>query len=458
MLEMDFGKLNYVGTLLFKEYPSTVVYSSERKIPVIVEWIDVNDDDVDQFFLYETSIKSLKDYIDGKKTHLELIQTAINSNVWFFDNTIHEPRNIIKSKIKDIAKEYLPSSEAYFDNRDSTDTIEILNFFQQISQIKERTTKHPGIVIRPNKEFLELREAVADYRVLSDDDKGLEVYTKRINSELLRIHLNLNKYVNHGRAQTDILANTLIGLDDLYAELVTDNFKGKDRNIKIKKAKEKNRFNSIAHTEVVLTAAKSFSVYVRPMTGQTEFDFDDSNSSFRAAGEAIFREMLDVIEKTSSSEKIDAIKNKYNSNVFDKIKILAEHIKKNDLSIDIGYYSPVTNKGWDKNIDLLAADNIINSIEKSVIKHDRKFNVIGKFTALNCKTAHFTFLTNDEDEYTGYFDELIKESMANLNFVDFYKLVVSRVETKNISDAEYKNEDKVMAVTPYTEPKNSKRK
>ncbi len=122
--------LSFVGSILFKEYPSTLVYSYKNKSPYIVEWVDISDNGVDKYFIYNTSKDNLKKYFDRKISHKELILSAENGIVVFFEGKIEHPKNISMSGIEFINKEYLPSQESFFEKNDSDDIDKIISYFE----------------------------------------------------------------------------------------------------------------------------------------------------------------------------------------------------------------------------------------------------------------------------------------------------------------------------------------
>ncbi len=121
-IEFPFGTLEFVGTLLFTDYPSTVVYSDETDNPIIKEWVDCSDDNsINRFFTYKVEKENLKKFIEGTLSHLELIN--ISGNLVFEDVKEHTIRTFI---IPNIPKEYLPNADFYF--KEILD-IKIINYF-----------------------------------------------------------------------------------------------------------------------------------------------------------------------------------------------------------------------------------------------------------------------------------------------------------------------------------------
>jgi len=420
---LPFNNLSFVGNLLFKEYPSTVVYSDVNKSPFILEWVDVSETGLDKYFLYETSIDNLKRYLEKEISHYNLILEAKGGVAVFYDGSIEQPQNISVINIEFIDEDYLPSANTLFNKEDSEDLEEIYSYFSLRNYVV--------------KDELKLNVAV---------ERPIEYHSLKKNSELFRIHLNNNKYVGHGNAQTDVLGNTLIGFEDVYHELAIDSVQGKDRIIKLNK-KNKDAFESISNTEVVIREAASFSIYIRPKVSQIELNtsLDPNEPAQITTGETIFRSVLEVIHNTSTSDLIDSVKDKYNPAVFSKLKIFAEHIKKHDLVVDLDYYSPISAKKLTEKVDVVSANNILTTMAVTSISNNDTIHVIAKFEALHCKTGHFTITTNDEIEYTGYFDKKIRESMPTLNFIDLYTITIEVSQVKNIADSDFKTENIIVA-------------
>lgn len=122
--------LHFVGNLLFKEYPSTIVYSHDNSRPFIVEWVDEDSDGVDVFFIYESTKEILKQYIEGEICHLELIKKAKNGITVFFNGTVEKPENRLMSDVMLINEDYLPSKKNYFDKGNSEDIDKIVSYFE----------------------------------------------------------------------------------------------------------------------------------------------------------------------------------------------------------------------------------------------------------------------------------------------------------------------------------------
>lgn len=128
-----------VGNILFKEYPSTIIYSfGENKDPYIVEWVDIDislGSSLDKYFIYKTSKDNLSKYFEKKISHRELILSCENGAVVFFDGELEQPENIKMDDVKLIKEDYLPSQKSFFDKNDTYDLDKIIYFFE-LNKIK----------------------------------------------------------------------------------------------------------------------------------------------------------------------------------------------------------------------------------------------------------------------------------------------------------------------------------
>ncbi len=429
--KFPYSDLSFVGNLLFKEYPSTMIYTDKLNTPFIVEWADFrNETKSNIYYIYKTSCDNLKKYLDKGLSHFDLIMNAEEDVTFLFTGSIENPTNIYLLNVNNILPSYLPSSNSYFTKEESEDISDVIKHFK-LSERKVEIVTHLSVVA---------------------SDNHIEAYSKIHKTELFHIHLNNGDYINHGRAQTNVLGNVLVNLDGLYHEVANDYTKGKDRTKKITNATEKFNYDGIAYTEVVLNRAASFSVYIKPKRNVPIMNFfpEVSDSNFISSGEKIFHDVIEVISKAQSKESMLAIKDKYNHNVFNKLNAFAEHIIKCNLNVDFHYYNPISESKWKENIDLVKANEIMNTLSGTTINELTDINKIGKFTALNCKTGHFTFGSNDEEEFTGYFDDLVIPNMPNLTFVDFYEIKIKRKQSKNIFDSDFKFEDKIISCLEKT--------
>jgi hypothetical protein len=414
--KLPFNNLTFIGVLQFKEYPSTIIYSDHDKNPYIIEWIDLDEFGKDIYFIYKTSIDNLKKYLDKGISHYDLIINTDGEIVFQYYGKLESASSFTIVPSESIPLELLPTQDSFFSTKYSDDL--------------EKINEHFG-----------LKNHVITALVKQETDivKYTEIFSNKYNSELIHIHLNNGKFIEHGKVNTNVLGHTLTSFEDLYHEVATDYVRGgKERNIKIESKELKKQFNDLAYTEVVIERAASFSIYIKPKISreQVKLNYDNDSSIPFTEAEKIFSNVKEIMSNTFNADSISSLTEKYNPDVFKKLMMFADNIKKFDLDIDLDYYSPVSKNKWSDKIDINKAYNII-AVLNNKKNETENIKLKGKFSALNCKSKHFTFVANDGNEHTGYFDELIKDNIPNLNFIDLYEINIKCDKTKIVSDSKF---------------------
>ena len=83
-------------------------------------------------------------------------------------------------------------------------------------------------------------------------------------------------------------------------------------------------------------------------------------------------------------------------------------------------------------LGVLAILLILNLISsgKLITVGANKFKVKWKFRSLDCNNWHFNFIGTGGEEYTGYFDKIIRNGTDKINFIGVYEITISRVIKK----------------------------
>ena len=58
-INTPFGFLDYVGDLLSKSYPTTVIYTNTNHQPIVIEWLDEDKNGNDMFIMYQSDVENL---------------------------------------------------------------------------------------------------------------------------------------------------------------------------------------------------------------------------------------------------------------------------------------------------------------------------------------------------------------------------------------------------------------
>lgn len=391
---------NEVGILLYQEFPVTIVYHTNDQSPVIKEWVDC-EDDVDRYFVYETTTKKLREFINGELSHYDVIQSCKGGLVVLFDEIGSKIKNITISSPASLPVDYMPAISSFFKKANGVDTDDIIKFFSLESDVNQQ-------------EFQE--EPQIDL---------LKSLAKTQKTDVFNLYIRKGKGVGHGRIDSETFAETLLTFNNLYKEFFLDYYSGKNRATeKIKKDLKKQR-DLAASTEVILSKAASFSVFIRPKASNANDLFDKI-----AMNEKITHNLFDLIGSSLDSKSLERVYGDYSDFVFKSYLDFLKSVITHDIKVDINWSNSNNETLLNETFTLVKATEITNRIASISDTRSVKFTAIGRFKAINCKSGSIIFLTNDEKEVNGRFGAEIKDSMWRLNFSDAYQIFIERVQKK----------------------------
>lgn len=409
--KMPFILTKFEGILLFHEYPTTIIYQDARGYPVIKEWVDVsNDYKTNQFFYYKTSIALLKQFIDGSIPHADLINLAEDGIVYYQEET-NEASVFTMAPVAWIPADHKPKPDFYFRQDLGVDMGQVIEHFSLNEVILNDI-------------------AVDQAKVLSNLKK----------SETLYIHLNKGKGIGFGTANTEVLAKTLLKFDGLYKQAALDHKLSANRGDIDLGAKKNQEYLPITTTEVYGNIAASFSLLLRPVFTQVPVFGNTDNEDISAS----------IFSLISKSDTVDNLKVEYPLHSEFTIKAYKEfvdEIYKQELSVNINWFSPITTNELSNSIDYKKANLIHNNLENLTIESDDKFTVKGKFRSVNCDTGYCTFISTGGEKFFGYFDKLIRDGSETINFIDVYEITINRILKKEAGKQDGKITDTIMAFT-----------
>ncbi len=398
--ELPYKQLQFVGVLLFSAYPSTIVYKDGDNYPVIKEWADCSDDNtIDRYFYYSVDKWNLKRFIEGEISHSDLIHASSEGYVYFQDESKGVVINTLLISLKSIPNTYLPESDFLFENDDSEGAPTIIANFKldTVELIKETIP--------------------AQVRLISKNE----------NSETLYIRIQKGKGVGHGTIKTQILGGTLIYLDKLYKDVALDHLLTKDRGEIWLDAKRNEELLTYTDTEVFgQSIAASYGFMVRPI--KTRLDIIDKfeiTPSFLIAQKAI-----NLIIRSKNPAELKEEYQLHSKFTIRSYESLLNEVYKNELNVDFNWFSPKSTNELSSNIDYLSANKIIEGIKELSISDKVEISLIGKFRAINCDTAWFVFISTNGEKYNGFFNENIKETLNQINFMQVYKITIERLTEK----------------------------
>lgn len=113
----------YRVVTIFK-YVTTYLCVDENDL-YLVEWYTCDNDKNDFYFAYKTTKETIKNYIECKISHLEMIKTG--KDYYLFENDFPENFNNIKSiTFDELDQKSLPHPYAYFDVEQFIDEEDLL--------------------------------------------------------------------------------------------------------------------------------------------------------------------------------------------------------------------------------------------------------------------------------------------------------------------------------------------
>ena len=124
-----------IGTILFSEFPTTILYIDTNQNLLIKEWADCSDDGLtDRFFYYRTTKLNVARFFQNKQSHLDLIRNSEDGLVYFQDINSNNLSDLTILSANKIPNDYLPSSNFTLSNKDIVD-LEKINKFLDIDNI-----------------------------------------------------------------------------------------------------------------------------------------------------------------------------------------------------------------------------------------------------------------------------------------------------------------------------------
>ena len=398
---LPFEMSKFIGVLLYEEFPVTSVYEDENKNPVIKEWIDC-EDKIDRSIIFQTSKELLKSFLESKISHKEFILNPKDGISFVIDENEQIERVwLISSNY--IADEYLPKMDVFYDSNDGVQSQKVVENF--------------------------------DLDKISNEDKN-ETYKElaiKNDIEVFNLHLKKGIGIRFGRVDTDLLGETLLDFDNLFKEVSLDHFYGVNRGELSIKRNEKQEKLNLASTEVFLYKAASFSVYIKPKyTNQIDLFEGKSTSNI------ISQNLFNLIRISKDEKELKENYLKYSDFVYKSYKHFLKNIVQYDFKLDLNWSNESANQTYNEEFGMFKANEIIESLQNISTEETSNFKIKGKFTALNCNTGSFKFTSNQEELFSGYFDKLVKDSVATLNFTNLYEISIERKMTKEAGNPDLK--------------------
>lgn len=412
-----YGYIEYVGDLLSKFYPSTVIYSDANNVPIIVEWLDENDSGDDILISYKVSVDALSDYLNGLLDHLELVKLAEGGAYCVYINEIsNSPSEVLG--FENLDKSTLPESDSFFKVEDSVNYNEIRSRFS----ISSLETLNDGLSL----------DQVSDSH-------------PEING-FFRLHVNESSRVGFGTIDTKVLGELLLSFEDLYHSTASDVFTKNNRGENLSTDDHMAFLNS-TKTEVFIQEAASYSLYIKAKHAYRYSD-DGNNSDYQFITDEIFDKLNTLILKSRDVASLKEIHSSYDSKVFKSLKGFAETVMSNRLVVDFDYHNSGSNFNFGDRIIPRDAHDIFMSVGNNKVVDKEEFEVQGIFSKLNTDTGHFRFTSDRDLSFSGYIGLRLYDSIRSLNFNTRYEVRIERTRTEYLGSLRVSYSSIMTSCTP----------
>lgn len=395
-----------VGTLLFAEYPTTVVLIDDEEQPIIRKWVDCSEDGlVDRFYYFRTNRNNLKLFINGGISHRTFVRIA-EGEIYYFED-VKEGKSLSKALfVGDFPYDY-----------------------------------YPGYVTISSDDVVDLEEIQSRFHLNHADSEFQEKVKSLANqyhTETYNLHLEEGRGVGLGIARTQLLANCLLNFDLLHQEAALDNLRGRARG----EISKKRRFDlePVISTQVYHNLAASYSVLLKPQSAQYIVGSAEPETTSGLVSATLFR----LINTSLDSEILKGRVGEYSPRLIDALRDFMTTIKEASINLSLSWYNPDSGVEHFENINYDKAAVIVGNIEQLSAVTEEPLTKTGKFDLLNCSTSHFGFLSNGEST-TGYFSENIREGIRLVNFIDTYTVSIIKRITRIAGKREPKIEHTLTA-------------
>lgn len=414
LIDLPYKLKQFVGTIFFAQYPTTIVFAGEDEEPIIKEWVDCSQDNKsDRFFYYKINKVLLKQFIEGQMSHLDLINSSLESYVIFQDVQQEKVEKTVLVSLSAIPVKYKPAASFFFDYNDGVDIVDILDYFKlDLIDIKATTIAH------------------------------VKDISTRNNSETIYIKLNKGRGVGYGTVNTEIFGRTLLNFDKLYKNIALDSILGIDRGDIYLDTKKNADYLRVVETELYDNRiAASYGFLIKPSLPYQYNLFEEESLAQKTVSRTL--NLIQGSKETDSLAKEYLLHSGFTINFY---KQFLDGVVKSHLNLDINWFSPFNKTDISGNIDYFKADKIMNDLDRLSSTDTKEFKVKGKFRAVHCDTGHYNFVSLNDEQYSGYFEKNIRDGIVNINFISIYEVVISR---KVILEAGKKDERLIDTITAF---------
>lgn len=394
-------ELNKLGDLMYFDGPLMSIYTNQQNEPFVFDWVEASEK-YNRWLVYKVEKEVLADYIFGRKTHFELLNSPVNDIVFSIEKDSKGViSNCIVLSIKNLPYDYLPEYDLKFDKEDS------LNLDYIINGLKLENISYP----LQFENFDILQEA------------------KKNNSELINLHIkSSSSKVGFGKIYSSVLGQVLTNYHRLTEATAINIFdeKGKlpvDEKLRRKKG-ELNNIKELAEMEFVYAKAASFSVFLRPIKNQMNL-FDTDTSS-----EKIAKNVFSLFDASTNIEQLKVIKSTLNEDMLTSYNTFLKEIKEQDITLTVQYGNPLQDYKLEETFSPQKSNQILSNLDILEFENQNDIKIKGWFKALDSLSHTFKFETNEGDIYSGKFSNQLYEGISHFNLIDYYMIIIQILKSK----------------------------
>lgn len=400
-------ELTKIGDLIYFQGSLMSVYKDKDMYAYIFDWVESNDS-LNRWLVYQTDIKILAEFIKGKYSHFNLINSPEKDLFYLVDKNING--DIVNCKIisgKHIPNQYLPQNDILFDDEDSRNLDSIVSTFR-LDEISSNTTNNSKI-------FDILEEA------------------QRNNSELINLHIkSSNEKVGFGKIRTSILSEVLNSYYKLSKATAINLFDNKGKASEDKVRRKKGELKSIielADTEYMYSKAASFSVFLKPIKQKIDL-FDNTTCT-----EKITKTVFKLFEASLAKDSLEELKPFFDNGMLTAYNNFLKEIKEQDLTITVQYANPGNSFQIKDVFNPQKANSIMKNLSVLEVSNTHNIKLKGFFKALDSTNYTFKFESLEGDIYIGKFSEQLKNGMFAFNLQSTYQISLEIAELKKAGKA-----------------------
>jgi hypothetical protein len=254
------------------------------------------------------------------------------------------------------------------------------------------------------------------------------------------LHFLDSKDVKKGKISTLMLGEILTKFDALYKQTVRQTYP----KYYLRDTKENKSIRAqLEQTDVIETAAASYSVFIQPRYFDTGSLFEPERREEAIAGN-IFKGFKDLL----STGNDDKIKNDYHPSTIQMYKNFAESIFKHDVKIDLKWGSFKSDKIFEEEIDVVKSNHIKVRVEQLEIESTDTLHVTGTLKAIDWFKYEVQFEDTDGNKYKCKVPEDMREKIPNeLNILEVYDVVIERNSILQAIKSNERNIDTLVSMT-----------